>query len=105
MFIDVVTLVTLAIFWGLFEADFLSMDAKSEARGQRSEVKEYLPTAGGVLKRTRRAKRAKPMFAGFFAISKRTTPPPWYALKRGFGPMFIGLGTAVRFEKRLLFNR
>src|SRR6266850_6027717 len=24
----------------------------------------------------------------------------WYALKSGFGPMFTGLGTAVRFEKQ-----
>ena len=63
-----------------------------EARGQRAEIF----SREGVFKRT---KRAEPMFAGFFAISKRTTPPPWYALKRGLGLMFAGLGTAVRFEK------
>ena len=54
-----------------------------------------LTPAGGNLV----AKRAKPMFAGFFAFWKRTREEGWYALKSGFWPMFTGLGTAVRFEK------
>ena len=37
---------------------------------------------------------------GLFCNFKAYHPPPWYALKSGFGPMFAGLGTAVRFEKQ-----
>jgi len=58
------------------------------------------------LKRPKRPKRPKPMFAGFFAISKRPRAPQWDALESEFGPMFTELGTLGRFEKkRALFHR
>ena len=47
MFVEVVTLVTLAIFWGRFEADFLTTDAKSEARGQKPEARGQRPEVRG----------------------------------------------------------
>ena len=50
---------------------------KPEVRGQRSS------SGRGVFKRNKRAKRAKPMFAGFFAISKRTTPPSLVRFEKG----------------------
>ena len=59
MFVEVVTLVTLAIFWGRFEADFLTADPRdrsqrsdppsskalwrSEGRGQRPEPPGAVP--------------------------------------------------------------
>src|SRR5882672_5616537 len=105
MFVEVVTLVTLAILWGRFEAVFLTTEApgiggrgrKSEVRGQRT--KDVLP-GGGVLKRTGGAKRAKPMFAGFFAFWKRTRGRGVVRFEKRVWANVYGLGTAVRFEKQ-----
>jgi len=44
-------------------------------------------------------KRAKPMFAGVFAFSEAGQVCICHARKSGFGPMFGGLGTLVRFEQ------
>ena len=41
-----------------------------------------------------------PVYRGFRAISKRTRVRGWYALKSGFRPMFMRVGTVVRIEKQ-----
>jgi hypothetical protein len=44
-------------------------------------------------------KRAKPLFSGVFAFSKRAGQGVWHASKSGFGPMFIGFGTLSRLAE------
>jgi len=66
-----------------------------EVRRRRSSPREGLFQA---------SKRPKPMFPGFFAISKRPTAPQWDALKSEFGPMFTEPGTAGTLGKKWGFN-
>ena len=73
MFVEVVTLVTLAIFWGRFEAVFLTTEAPgigAEVGGQRVQYKRCSP-GRGVFKRDKRDKRDKSIKTGFFAFWKR----------------------------------
>ena len=70
---------------------------------------EIFSPGGACFKRPKRRKRPKPMFAGFFAISKRPREPQWDALKSEFGPMITVLGTLGRLRffgvvLRLIFN-
>ena len=69
----------------------------------------YLHLAGRLSQRSspgracfKRPKRPKPMFAGFFSISKRPREPRWDALKSEFGqfgPMSTEPGTLGRLGK------
>ena len=63
-------------------ADPPSSKALWRAGGRGFRTKDVLP-GGGVFKRTGGAKRAKPIKTGFFAISKRTTPPSLVRFEKG----------------------
>src|SRR6267142_4081914 len=87
MFIRVVTLVTLAIFRGRFEADFLTTDA--QVRSQRSEVRgQRISSHGrGCFQAYQACKASQANVDGLFCNFKAYHPP-----------------SLVRFEKRIWAN-